>query len=243
MASVILSKAHLPFADIPNVITTDKPVIFWDTCPLLYFNTMVDRRAYNEYTPDANLLHLIESSQVYSFTSAIVYQEFTEHHDTLFAKDKDRENSMKKIMKDYGDIQGTPKKEELLKGLQALDLSLHLDDMVRRIWANTYVINEDPSFMQKAHNRLIKKEAPSREKQQYKDCYIWETFITLCEQNPHKGKSWFMTENSEDFCGAKKSKILLPELQDELDRCKGSFAICKNAVYVDIAKELGLIPK
>ena len=52
-----------------------------------------------------------------------------------------------------------------------------------------------------------------------------------------------MTENSEDFCGAKKSKILLPELQDELNKCQGKFAISKNAVYVDIAKELGLIPK
>ncbi len=77
---------------------------------------------------------------------------------------------------------------------------------------NTYVIDEDILFHRKAYNRILGETPPCSEKQQYKDCYIWETFLSVCDNLANQGVANFMTENTEDYCG-KKSKTLLPEIQ------------------------------
>lgn len=241
MSAVIISKQRISYTDIPQVFTEGKPVIFWDTCSMLYFNSMIDRRAYGEYDCNYKLFELVESGKVYSVTSAIVFQEYNKHHEKLHYTDVSKEASLKNVMRKYGKIKGEPMKTDLEKGMQALDLSQQMDEMIARIWANTCVIEEDTFFMQKAHQRVMSEIAPSNVKQEYKDCYIWETFLTLCDLIPHKDVSWFISENKEDFCG-KGSNTLFNEIVDDLNQAHGKFALKRSELYVDVARHIGLIP-
>lgn len=241
MAGVVISKQIIGYKDIPTCINdATKPIIFWDTCSMLYFNSIVDRRAYDEYEWDEKLLSLIETGQVYSVTSMVVMKEFNKHHDELHNKDVDLENRLRHTMGEYGNIIGSPQKDDLQKGMAALNLSSHLDAMITRLWLNTYVIDEDVLFHQKAHNRVLAEQAPSKEKQEYKDCYIWETFLTLCDSVVQKDKAYFMTENTVDYCG-KKSTTLLADIANDLHNRGGNVHIRKSRLYVDVAKMLGII--
>ena len=241
MSSLVISKGVIPYTEVPNVLTENKPVIFWDTCPLLYFNSIIERRAYREYEWDMKLLQLIENGSVYSVTSSIVNQEFDKHHDSLRFHDEEKEKALGIAMGQYGSIVGRQDEMDLQKGIGALHLSAHMESMVTRLWRNTYVIDEDILFHKKAHNRVLGETPPCSEKQQYKDCYIWETFLSVCDNLANKGMAYFMTENTEDYCG-KKSKTLLPDIQNELASHQGYLTITKCQLWVDIAKKLGLIP-
>ena len=241
MAGVIISKKIIGYRDISTDINdTTKPIIFWDTCSLLYFNSIVDRRAYDEYEWDEKLLNLIENGDVISVTSMVVMREFNKHHSDLYNKDAGLENNLRNAMGDYGNIIGPPQKYDLQKGMAALNLSAHLDNMVTRLWLNTYVIDEDLFFHEKAHNRVLAEQAPAKEKQEYKDCYIWETFLTLCDNVTQKDKAFFMTENTIDYCG-KKSTTPFADVASDLSSRGGHIQFRKNRLYVDIAKILGII--
>ncbi len=187
MTDLIISKGSINYKEIPYIFSENKPIIFWDTCSLLYFNSIVDRRAYREYEWDLKLLDLIKSGDVYSTTSYIVYYEYNKHHTNLKNIDEERESDLKSIMQQYGKILGGQDEADLQKGIDTLHLSAHMESLVRLLWSNTYIIDEDVSFLQKAHNRVLAGMAPSSEKQQYKDCYIWETFLTLCDCLTNKG--------------------------------------------------------
>ena len=241
MASMIISKRIIGYKDLPTYLNdSTKPIVFWDSCSILYFNSIVERRAYDEYEWDEKLLDLIESGRVYSVTSMVVMKEFNKNHDDLYNKDNRLEGRLRVAMGHYGSIIGSPQKEDLQKGMAALNLSTHMEDMVTRLWLNTYVIDEDLFFHEKAHNRVLAEQAPAKVKQEYKDCYIWETFLTLCDKVAQKDTVFFMTENTEDYCG-KKSTTPLADITDDLNSRGGHIEIRKNRLYVKIAKVLGII--
>ena len=240
MLDLIISKGIIKYVEIPKIFPDNKPVIFWDTCSLLYFNSIVDRRAYKEYVWDFKLLELIELGEVYSVTSYIVHREFNKHHTKLKNKDQEKESALRSAMKQYGKILGGQYEIDLDKGFEALRLSSHMDNLVCRLWSNTYVIEEDSSFLSKAHNRVLAEISPSSEKQQYKDCYIWETFLTLCDYLPNKGTAYFMTENIVDYCG-KSKKDPLPDILEDLTIHQSNLEITKCQLWVDIAKKIGKI--
>ena len=56
--------------------------------------------------------------------------------------------------------------------------------------------------------------SPSMVKDQYKDAYIWCTFMSLASQLAGVRK-FFMTDNKEDYCSSKKS--IIPQLQIKND--------------------------
>lgn len=241
MTALIIPKRTITLSDIPSCLTDDKPVVFWDACSLLYFNTMIERRAYKEFAHDKGLFELVVGGRIYSVTSSIVYQEFNKHHTDFQTHDADLENSLRSAMKEYGKSVGGQDETDLKTGMNALKLSSILDSMVREIWQNTFVIEEDITLHQKAHSRVVGCIPPSsNKKQEYKDCYIWDTFLALCDHMPHKGQAHFISENTEEYCG-KKSKILLPDNQNELTSHQGQMAISKLDLYVPIAKQLGII--
>lgn len=240
MGSLTITKGVIDYHDIPAILTDNKPIIFWDTCSLLYFNSMVDRRAYREFDWNKKLLDLIVRGDVYSVTSSVVYHEFDSHHEELKNKDADRENALKNSMVEYGKILGGQDEIELKKGMDTLHLSSYMDGMVIELWSHTFVIDDAPEFYVKAHNRVLGKTPPSSEKQEYKDCYIWESFLTLCDSIPNKGQAVFMTENTEDYCG-KHCNTPLPSIQSELTGHQGEIVLTKCQMWVLAAKRLGLI--
>ncbi len=241
MASLTITKGLISCRDIPAVFPHNKPIIFWDTCSLLYFNSIVDRRAYREFDWDKKLLDLVIKGDVYSVTSTVVYHEFDSHHDALKNKEADRENALKNSMAEYGKILGGQDEIDLKRGMNVLHLSSQMDNMVGELWKNTYIIDDDIDFYIRAHNRVLGKIPPASEKQEYKDCYIWETFLTLCDEATHKTQAIFMTENTEDYCGKSKNCTLLPSIQSELKGHQGFMTLTKCQLWAYVAKKLGLI--
>ena len=242
MGNVVISNSIISYRDIFGVVTdNDKPIVFWDTCSMLYFNSIIDRRAYDEYEWDSKILNLITKGDVYSFTSMIVMKEFNKHHDILKEKEDKHEIKLRKLMSEYGDIIGPPKKDDLTKGMNALDLSNHMEGLITTLWSYTNVIDEDLFFAEKAHNRVLAEQPPAKEKQEYKDCYIWETFLTLCDQVGQKDRVFFMTENTVDYCG-KNSNTPCADIVNEMKVRGGQMKVTKSSLYVDLAKLLGIIP-
>lgn len=240
MATIVLNKGIISYNEIPTVLTDDKPIVFWDTCSLLYFNTIVSRRAYREFDWDKKLLDWVLNGDVYSVTSMLVSQEFNKHHDDFKNKDLGLEAGLIHTMQQYGNIVGGQDKAIIDKAIQSFKLSSMMDRMVCDLWKQTYVINDDTSFIQKAHNRVLSSTPPSGKEQEYKDCYIWETFLTLCDYAPHKNQAYFMTENTDDYCG-KKCKTPFPEIQNEMTTHKGQIIVSKDQLWVAIARKLGII--
>ena len=123
MTTLVIPKEIRRYKDIPSLMVDSKPVIFWDTCSLLYFSTIIERKAYNEFEWDKKLHYLIVNNQVYSVTSSIVYKEFNKHHEEFLNKEIEREKALKSAMKSYGEILGGQKKVDLNKGMSVLNLS------------------------------------------------------------------------------------------------------------------------
>lgn len=240
MATIVLNKGIIPYSDIPAVLTDDKPIVFWDTCSMLYFNTIVSRRAYKEFDWDKKLLDWVLNGDIYSVTSMLVSLEFNKHHDELKNKDLGFEAELIHAMQQYGNIVGGQDKADIDKGIQSFKLSSMMDRMVCDLWSHTYVIDDDDSFLQKAHNRVLSSTPPSVKEQEYKDCYIWETFLTLCDYAPHKNQAYFMTENTDDYCG-KKCKTPFHEIQNEMTTHQGQIIVAKDQLWVAIARKFGII--
>lgn len=241
MADLVVPKQIIPVSDIPAVICDPKPVIFWDTCSLLYYNTIIERRAYREYEKDYQLYDWIKNGSVYSVSSMVVLEEFNHHHKAKRDNDVNREQALKNVMKQYGDIFGSSQKEDLERGMNVLNLASHMEQMVSDLWANTYVINSDASLHEKAHKRCIGYLPPASVKSEYKDCYIWETFLAVCQVLPHKSQAFFITENTEDYCGNKQSRMPFTEIDSDAKRVQGNVRFDKHLLWVDIAKMLGII--
>lgn len=241
MADLVVPKHIISVSDIPAVICDPKPVIFWDTCPLLYYNTIIERRAYQEYEKDFQLYDWIKNGLVYSVTSMVVLEEFNHHHKAKRDNDLLKEQSLKGAMKHYGDIFGSPLKEDLERGMNVFNLAMNMEQMVCDLWANTYVIDTNAILNEKAHKRCIGYLPPASVKSEYKDCYIWETFLVMCQEMPHKSQAFFMTENTEDFCGNKQSRIPFAEIDSDAKRVQGNVRFAKHLLWVDVAKMLGII--
>lgn len=242
MSRQVVCKQIIPYTEIPNTLSEDKPIIFWDTCSLLYFVTLFNRHAYKEFQWDAELLSLIENGSVYSVTSSVVLKEFNHHYDSFQRFDVEYENGFKNLLKKYAELMTNPQKEELEKGADALNVSEKLDEMIIRLWGCTYVIDEDDYFMSYAHQRTLMKVAPSSEKDSYKDCYIWLTYLKMCDMLTIKGKSYFMTENPKDYCG-NSGDIPLSDIQEDMNLYNGKLFLSKSRLTIALKKSLGLIPE
>ena len=240
MASVVLGKCRIKYGDIATVLTEYKPFIYWDTCSMLYFISIIGRRKYDEYEWDLKLLDMIEKGQVYSVTSDLVLQEFNKHHDDLLNEDIVNEQKLSSLMTTYAGIIGSPQKEDIEKGAAALVLSVKLEDMVQRLWANTYIIDDDPIFRAKAHNRVLGCISPSsKKKQEYKDCYIWESYLATCDHSPYPDMGCFMSENIKDYCG--DGNTPLPDIANDIQKHHCNAAFDKTRLWVMLAKKIGMI--
>lgn len=162
MSILITPKTYIEKTNIPNVFVDDNPIIFGDTCSLLYYNSLIDLGAFKDFQWDKKISELIINDDVYSATSVVVLKEFNDHYDELRTKDAEKEIGWASSMKEYGKLVGGQEQADLRKGMNALHLSDKLDEMVRAIWRNTYVIIEDDTFYRKAHDRVVYGIAPSK---------------------------------------------------------------------------------
>lgn len=204
----INEKAIVPITDVGNVIPKDKPIVFWDTCSLIYIISIAMRNSFRDYDSYKQVLDWIENDEVVSVTSEIVLREFAEHFEENKKCAIEDQKVIQRILKEYA---STQEDKELANRISddadKLDLVSVLEDIEKRVWAKTYVIKEDDTFNRTAHYRVMHKMSPSATKDQYKDCYIWSTFISLCKQMPPELFKVMLTENKLDYCVGKTTNL------------------------------------
>lgn len=205
-AKIIHSKKTNYLNGLCSIVPKDKPIVFWDTCSLLdiYKVLLIPKTGgYRTLQHYYNILNSIQKGELTSVTSKIVYKEFAQHYEDFIRNITSNEDSIKETYKDYAATLSEAKKIEILTAVDKLSIVPILDKLVRDIWRNTYVIKEQLSFQNSAHYRVIHKEPPAKTKGEYKDSYIWATYLSLAKKLDvvNKEHPWmcFITSNVKDY--------------------------------------------
>ena len=195
-------------------IPAGKPIVFWDTCSLIYIITIAVRDSFYDFQSYKNMLDWIENDEVVSVTSSIVWDEFNDHYIEERNNAVQDIDKLRELIKNYANLQVEPVKTQLNELANSINLIDVLEDIETRVWNKTFVINEERHIADLAHYRVLHKMSPSMVKDQYKDAYIWCTFMSLASRLAGVRK-FFITDNKEDYCSPKKSTN--PQLQIKND--------------------------
>lgn len=194
----------LYISQVPTVIPAGKPIVFWDTCSLIYIISIAVRNSFSDYSHYMDLLSWIENDEIVSVTSSIVWDEFNDHYQEEYERANDDIDMLRELIKNYAGIHQEPVRGQLLNLAHDINLITILENIESRVWGKTYVINEEQELAKLAHYRVLHKWSPSKVKDQYKDSYIWCTFMSVAQKLTEVRK-FFMTDNKEDYCLSRKS--------------------------------------
>lgn len=235
-------KKKVSSSQIDTTIPNDKPIVFWDTCSLLYIISIPLRDAFGDYNVYSQLLKHIEDGDILSVTSTVVFEEFKQHADVLYNDILKDESRLVNIYKNYAKLIGDPDKTVINDAASRIHLSDILVDVSNRVWSNTYVINEDNLYKDIAHYRVMNKMSPAREKGEYKDSYIWASFMNMSQKLNNGLLRAFMTDNTEDYCDfeGKKVKGLQPQIEIDCNTVNAEFFWKTRQLYHRIREVLGL---
>ena len=224
---------------ISRDIPADKPIIFWDTCMLLYILSVAVRESFGDFARYQKLLTWIENGDVTSVTSSIVWDEFTQHFAEIKTSAEDDQSNLQTVLKSYAGCISEPAKTQIISAADSLDIISILEDIEKRVWKKTYVINENASLRSLAHFRVLHKMSPSEKKDQYKDSLIWVTFLHMASNLPRPLYEVFVTANKEDFCVTKKSTQPQVGIKDDCNNVNADFTADLNTLVNCITRELG----
>ncbi len=239
MALTYKPKKQVSPTKISRDIPSDKPIIFWDTCMLLYILSIAVRDSFGEFSEYQKLLALIENGDVTSVTSAIVWEEFTQHYNDNKTEAENDQDNLRTVLKSYAGCIAEPARTNIINAADSLDLVPILEDIEKRVWRNTYVINETAVLRNLAHFRVLHKMSPSKTKDQYKDSLIWVTFLHMAHELPIALYEVFVTANREDFCITKKSSQPQLQIDNDCKAAKAEFTVNLNTLVNLITRELG----
>lgn len=195
---------------IPNEMR-ERPLIFWDTCALLDILRVTDesRRpslglaALEKYE---ELAALIEDGKIVSITSFMVKHELEDNYHKLKDKLKKKESlSIDNLKKYISFIKNQNDRRGIIDSLNSIDVINRLDRLLVKLCKNTFILKEQKTIYEKfdigkfARMRILERVAPASKKAEYKDCYIWLTFVSLARRiNQHK-RTVFFTSNVKDY--------------------------------------------
>lgn len=202
--------------DIPQNV----PFVFWDTCALLDILRIPYRHdnVMAALTPYQQLYELISQKKVVSITSDMVLYEFNSHFDDTINELSREVRKMKEGVEKYSALMSGKKQIRINHILSFLDISSlqSLETLVRKIWKETYIIREQSIYRNMAHNRTVSKIPPAKNKGEYKDCFIWSTFLQYAKDSFSPCKIFFTT-NTSDYCDKATKRVdnyLISECHD-----------------------------
>lgn len=209
------------------MIPSDRPMIFWDTCGILkIFHILDDPDEYSKTLFDnfEFVANKIKSNELTSVTSELVLLEISQHIQQLKNDVVGHQQSVKNNVKVYNHLtSNTTKKARIDNAVDLLQIENRLSELFHCIMKRTYVLKEDSQFNKQAHFRLKNKIAPAHKKSEYKDCYIWLSFVEVARTLPST-KTIFFTDNTKDFFTSGNCPV--SALTDDLHDTQGEL-ICK----------------
>lgn len=193
--------------DVKNEFPQDKSIIFWDTCGLLDLmnfeeKTLLDKVRY--ISMYENIADAIERGEIVSVSSHLVDFELqNDNYSNVTKKMRDDSKNFLRYLKFFAPYLNLSQEEKdvLMSDTLEVNIEDRLREIINKIIRNTKYLAEEDEHKNFAHNRVVKKQAPSSEKNQsYKDCYIWHSFLRFVEElQPTAPVVAFMTLNKKDF--------------------------------------------
>ena len=201
-----------------TTISIGKPVIFWDTCALLEMLRLPERSGYpgRDFDQYVFIAEKIASGDLISVTSELVFQEFNQHYlEELTGLRKHEQKQRDEIKKITAIMKSGQKRKRIEAGVDAMHTETRVTSTISKIWKNTILIREQKSFLQYAYTRVKFKMAPSKNKEQFKDSYIWGTFMNLAHGLVGYPKMLFFTLNKKDYLDPNNGR-LMPQIVTDI---------------------------
>lgn len=179
----------------------NRPAIFWDTCALLDIIRIPERKNYTAFR-FYHLLHdAILSDEIMSFTSELVITELNKHYQEVTKQ----LSTHQRYFNDYSQIalfEKTAAEQQTINStLSAISFEPILLQLYEDILNKTIVIKGQKQYMKFADERARLNIAPAQRKSEYKDCYIWGTYLIFSKGHVSIDipLSVFFTVNTDDY--------------------------------------------
>lgn len=232
---------NIYLSQVVREIPVDKPIVFWDTCSLIYILTIAVRESFADFQHYKDLLDWIESEEIVSVTSSIVWSEFNDHYSEEYHRAEADVDKLRELIRNYANLQQEPVKTDLNNLAVSVNVIEILEDFESRVWKKTFVINEERKLADLAHYRVLHKWSPSMVKDQYKDAYIWCTFMSV-SKDLNGVKKFFMTDNKEDYCKSKKSMELQKRITLDCEEVDAEILFNIGSLRGKVYQALNLVP-
>lgn len=224
-----------------GIIPADKPMIFWDTCSILDVSRVIERSTYDDFKRMEVIVSAIEKGEIISITSELVVNEYQKNvievDGTRISQINNLKNTINYIA---GIIKRNTTKQKLLSASNLLDVEREISQLVEKLWRNTIVIRDSLTLQSLAHKRTLRENPPSKNKSQYKDCFIWSTYISLIKKmGVNSPRSIFITSNTSDYGEGTRNSTPHHELVAETQAFNGELLFSLGVLYGRL-KELGV---
>lgn len=224
-------------------ISNDKPIVFWDTCALLDIIRIPirDNLGTNDLECYERIADYIDNDYIISVTSGLVINEFADHYEDVHNNLIQAQAKLKAQALNYTNFMAsTKKKERITKAINLLNMEHRLNTVLRRILKKTFVLKEENKYRDFADYRLRNKMAPAARKSEYKDCYIWGTFIEFVHAiRPTSNYVSFMSVNTKDY--TENGRELHNHIKTDCNYLHSMNVVFEiGKLYGDLHRELGL---
>lgn len=196
------TKGKLYLSTAVTSIPAGKPVLFFDTCSMLEILRLSERsnNPGADFDQYVYIAERISSGDLIAVTSELVFQEFNQHYTEELKKLRKLEKNNREAIKRITAIMAVgSKRTRIENSVDEMHTETRITSTVSKIWRNTILIREEKRFLQFAYTRIKHKMAPSQNKEQFKDSYIWGTFLNLAHRLPAYPKMFFFTLNKKDY--------------------------------------------
>jgi hypothetical protein len=182
-----------------------KPVIFWDTCSLLDIIRLPIPERKHALKKLENVMVIrqkILNGDIISLASVLTVKEFNDH---VGHTQDEVVRTAKRISQEYNKYlefvkKANPAITPTNVDLTAFNLEILLNDIVQDIAVETIFIGRDDVFLRNAEMRVTGKIPPARKKGEFKDCYIWNTCLTVRQMSQKINSPFgFLSSNVRDY--------------------------------------------
>lgn len=234
--------------DVTNLVNdNNKHLLFLDACALLDIVRVPLPERLNEIDLHTHLIEvkkLIVNNSIICVSSELCVKEFNDNIPAVINSYKLQIDKIEKPLNQYIDNvnkSGIAGYTIAKSDLKSYSLESYFSDIAEVVINKVIFIKEEEDFRNRAHTRVIDKNAPAHKKGEYKDCLIWETFISLLKSRASFEKyNFFLSSNKQDYCKLPNTNQLHPFLVSETDTNNCHFALTFSRLYNRL-REFGII--
>lgn len=225
-------KGYLKWNQKPN-----KVIVFWDSCMLLDILRIPVRTDGKVALYYREILDLADSKKIDFVASRLSWTETSVNYNQLSQELKDYANNTRNnLTKYYQTISGLGRDYFIAvkNDINGEVIQNNLADLYNNMFVPMTLLQERVEYMKQAHYRVGNHYPPAKQKGEYKDCFIWMTFLDLAKQLSPGDAIFFMTANTADYCEINQKGVLDRLLSSDISALK-----CRSKVLFSIYELMG----